>query len=91
MHSANVSTTSLPSGAASPAPVLVDAEPIERTKGGRKYRMITREYMAQGFDGFLALKGQKYLVDDEGGQLMSQLVRKYLLGRYPSTLCMPRN
>ncbi|KZT65477.1 Metallo-dependent phosphatase [Daedalea quercina L-15889] len=68
------------SGAASPAPVLVDGEPIERTKGGRQYRIVTREYMAQGHDGFLALKGRRYLVDDESGQLMSQLVRKYLLG-----------
>lgn len=36
--------------------------------------------MAQGHDGFLALKGNKYLIDDEQGQLMSGIVRKYLLG-----------
>lgn len=36
--------------------------------------------MAEGHDGFLALQGQKYLIDDENGQLMSNLVRKYLLG-----------
>ena len=44
------------------------------------YRIITREYMAQGHDGFIALKGNKYLVDDESGQMMSSIVRKYLLG-----------
>ncbi|KAF9036929.1 Metallo-dependent phosphatase [Hymenopellis radicata] len=61
-------------------PRLVDAYPIERTRGGRKYKVVTREYMAQGHDGFLPLKGNRYLVDDEVGQLMSSLVRKYLLG-----------
>ena len=40
--------------------------------------------MAEGHDGFVALKGQKFLVDDESGQMMSTLVRKYLLG--PSNL-----
>ena len=49
-------------------------------KGGRMYRIVTREYMAQGHDGFVPLKGQKYLVDDESGQMMSTIVRKYLLG-----------
>ncbi len=63
-------------------PRLVDAYPIERTRGGRKYKVVTREYMAQGHDGFLPLKGNRYLVDDEVGQLMSSLVRKYLLGMY---------
>ncbi|KZT11516.1 Metallo-dependent phosphatase [Laetiporus sulphureus 93-53] len=74
------SIQSTASGAASPAYMLVDGEPIPRSKKGRKYRMVTREYMAEGYDGFEALKGQKYLVDDESGQLMSALVRKYLLG-----------
>jgi len=36
--------------------------------------------MAQGHDGFAALKGNKYLIDDEGGQMFSTLVRQYLLG-----------
>ncbi|KAI0670630.1 Metallo-dependent phosphatase [Trametes maxima] len=63
-----------------PATTLVDGEPIRRVKGGRMYRIITREYMAQGHDGFLPLLGKKYLVDDESGQLMSSIVRKYLLG-----------
>ena len=61
-------------------PTLVDGEPIQRVKGGRMYKIVTREYMAQGHDGFLPLKGKKYLVDDESGQLMSAIVRKYLLG-----------
>ncbi|EPQ58734.1 hypothetical protein GLOTRDRAFT_104166 [Gloeophyllum trabeum ATCC 11539] len=53
---------------------------IERRKGGRQYKILTREYMAQGHDGFLPLKGHKYLIDDENGQMMSTVVRKYLLG-----------
>ncbi len=61
-------------------PRLVDAFPIERVEGGRKYSVVTREYMAQGHDGFLPLKRNRYLVDDEVGQVMSTLVRKYLLG-----------
>lgn len=60
---------------------LVDLEEVKRVKGGRKYSVVTREYMAQGHDGFVALKNQKYLVDDESGQMMSAIVRKYLLGK----------
>ncbi|KAK0240597.1 Metallo-dependent phosphatase-like protein [Armillaria nabsnona] len=63
-------------------PRLVDAFPIERVEGGRKYSVVTREYMAQGHDGFLPLKRNRYLVDDEVGQMMSTLVRKYLLGSH---------
>lgn len=74
------STQSTNSGASTPV-ILVDGESVPRSREGRKYRIITREYMAQGHDGFLALKDQKYLVDDESGQMMSQIVRKYLLGR----------
>lgn len=44
------------------------------------YKIVTREYMAEGHDGFESLKGSKYLVDDEGGQVMSAIIRKYLLG-----------
>ncbi len=61
-------------------PELHDLEEVKRVKGGRKYRLVTREYMAQGHDGFEAFKGAKYLVDDESGELMSTIVRKYLLG-----------
>ncbi|KAI0085451.1 Metallo-dependent phosphatase [Irpex rosettiformis] len=61
-------------------PELHDIEEVKRVKGGRKYKLITREYMAEGHDGFEAFKGCKYLVDDESGELMSTIVRKYLLG-----------
>jgi 5'-nucleotidase len=60
---------------------LQDGEEIKRQRGGRKFNIVTREYMAQGHDGFLPLQGQKYLIDDESGQLMSSIVRKYLLGK----------
>lgn len=56
-----------------------DEEEIKREAGGRTYKIITREYMAQGHDGFLPLKGAPYLIDDESGQLFSALVRKYTL------------
>ncbi|KAI0928269.1 hypothetical protein AcW1_005566 [Taiwanofungus camphoratus] len=74
------SIQSVPSGVASPSYALVDGDPIPRARGGRQYRIVTREYMAQGHDGFVMLKGRRYLVDDESGQMMSQLVRMYLLG-----------
>ncbi|KAL1746984.1 Metallo-dependent phosphatase-like protein [Schizophyllum fasciatum] len=61
-------------------PKLLDGEPIKREKGGRLYKVVSREYMAQGHDGFTALLGHRYLIDDEEGQLMSTIVRKYLLG-----------
>lgn len=63
-------------------PALVDGEFIKREKNGRTYRIVTREYMATGHDGYTALLGHEYLIDDENGQLMSSLVRKYLLGGY---------
>ena len=44
------------------------------------YKIVTREYMAEGHDGYEALKGCKHLIDDENGKLMSALVRQYLLG-----------
>lgn len=59
----------------------VEYEEIKREERGRKYSVVTREYMAEGHDGFECLKGQKYLIDDEQGQLMSTLVRRYLLGQ----------
>ncbi|THH15603.1 hypothetical protein EW146_g4905 [Bondarzewia mesenterica] len=40
-------------------PGIVDGEPIKRERGGRMYKIVTREYMAQGHDGFLPLKGQR--------------------------------
>ncbi|CDO69028.1 hypothetical protein BN946_scf184834.g35 [Trametes cinnabarina] len=68
------------SAMAQPSANLVDGEPIPRAKGGRMYSIVTRQYMAEGHDGFLPLKGKRYLVDDESGQMMSAIVRKYLLG-----------
>ncbi|KAL0947321.1 hypothetical protein HGRIS_013440 [Hohenbuehelia grisea] len=59
---------------------LTDGAPILREKTGRQYKIVTREYMAQGHDGFTPLLGHKYLIDDECGQLMSTIVRRYLLG-----------
>ncbi|WWC64228.1 uncharacterized protein I303_106837 [Kwoniella dejecticola CBS 10117] len=46
----------------------------------RVYRVITREYMALGYDGFHALKDRKFVVDDENGQIMSSILRSFLLG-----------
>jgi 5'-nucleotidase len=60
-------------------PILEDGDAIKREKEGRKYVIVTREYMAQGHDGFLSLKDGKYLIDDEVGQMYSTLIRKYLL------------
>ncbi|EJC99583.1 Metallo-dependent phosphatase [Fomitiporia mediterranea MF3/22] len=57
---------------------LEEYEEIIRERGGRKYVVITREYMADGHDGFDCLKGQKMLIDDEQGQMMSTIVRRYL-------------
>ncbi|KDQ06600.1 hypothetical protein BOTBODRAFT_39511 [Botryobasidium botryosum FD-172 SS1] len=57
-----------------------NGEPVKREKGGRMYRLVTREYMAEGHDGYDALKGHQYLVDEENGLLFSAIVRKFLLG-----------
>jgi hypothetical protein len=49
---------------------------------------ITREYMAEGYDGFEALKGRKFIIDDENGQIMSSIIRSFLLGEPPrAPLC----
>jgi hypothetical protein len=37
--------------------------------------------MAEGYDGFTALKGRKFIIDDENGQIMSNILRSFLLGR----------
>jgi len=44
------------------------------------YRVVMREYLAGGHDGYVMFKGNKYLIEEEGGQMMSAVVRKYLLG-----------
>lgn len=56
------------------------AEEVKREKGGRMYKIVTREYLASGHDGYDMLKGNRYLIEDEAGQMMSTVVRKYLLG-----------
>ncbi len=76
----NVSIKSSDSGPSTP--VLKDGESILRDDVEVKYKILTRDYMAQGHDGFTSLKGNKYLIDDETGQIMSTVVRKYLLGLF---------
>jgi 5'-nucleotidase len=61
-------------------PALKDGDAISRSPTEPMYKILTREYMAQGHDGFTPLKGNKYLIDDESGQITSTVVRKYLLG-----------
>ncbi|EJD53251.1 Metallo-dependent phosphatase [Auricularia subglabra TFB-10046 SS5] len=53
---------------------------LSRRKGGDKFRVVTREYLAQGHDGFEPFKGYPYLIDDENGIIMSTIVRRFLLG-----------
>ncbi|KAJ7470346.1 Metallo-dependent phosphatase-like protein [Mycena latifolia] len=62
-------------------PKLVDGEPIQRTTD-KTYKIVTRQYMAEGHDGFVALQRGKHIIDDEGGQLASAIVRKYLMGSH---------
>jgi len=57
-------------------------EPVQKTPGGRMYRIVTREYMADGHDGYVALKKCKRIIDEEAGTLMSSIVRKYLMGSH---------
>ncbi|CAE7121238.1 unnamed protein product [Rhizoctonia solani] len=56
-----------------------NGQPILRD-ASQTYRIVTREYMAAGHDGYDALKGKPYLIDDENGVIMSSIVRRYLLG-----------
>lgn len=58
------------------------ATPIPKEGGDRMYTVVTRLYMAQGFDGYDAFKGCNYLVDEDNGRIMSDLVRHFLLGNY---------
>jgi hypothetical protein len=57
-----------------------DDEEIRREEGGRKYKIVTREYMALGHDGYEPLLRGKWLVDRECGSTFSCIVRSYLLG-----------
>jgi 5'-nucleotidase len=76
-----------PNSSSKQASLQVDEEPIERVAGGRKYKIVTREYMAEGHDGFSMLTGGQLLIDHESGTIMSSIVRKYMLGRSMSFLC----
>ncbi|PPQ69860.1 hypothetical protein CVT26_014137 [Gymnopilus dilepis] len=54
-------------------------EPVKNESGGKKYIIVTREYMAQGHDGYTALTKGRVLIDGECGSTLSTIVRKYLL------------
>ncbi|CCO28936.1 Trifunctional nucleotide phosphoesterase protein YfkN Includes: RecName: Full=2',3'-cyclic-nucleotide 2'-phosphodiesterase/3'-nucleotidase [Rhizoctonia solani AG-1 IB] len=57
-----------------------NGQPIARD-ASKTYRIVTREYMAAGHDGYDALKGKPFLIDDENGVIMSSIVRRYILGK----------
>ncbi|KAJ9057065.1 hypothetical protein DSO57_1026095 [Entomophthora muscae] len=57
--------------------------PLDRNK---TYTVVTRDYMALGFDGFDALKKGKYIVDEENGIMASTLMRRFFLGLKYSAL-----
>ncbi|ORZ40200.1 Metallo-dependent phosphatase-like protein [Catenaria anguillulae PL171] len=44
------------------------------------YRVVTRNYLAEGHDGFSSLLPHTTIVDDEAGLLISTIMRKYFLG-----------
>jgi 5'-nucleotidase len=52
----------------------------EKLQMDKIYRVCTREYMADGHDGYDALSRGTALIDHESGALMSTQVRKFLLG-----------
>ena len=58
-----------------------EEEEIPR-EGQRKYKIVTREYLAQGHDGYEPLTRGKWLVDHECGSTFSSIVRSYLLGMF---------
>jgi 5'-nucleotidase len=59
-------------------------EPVSKEPGGRTYNILTHFYMAQGYDGYEALKGCQFLVDDENSRIMSDIIRRFLLGMWPN-------
>ncbi|KAF7359391.1 Trifunctional nucleotide phosphoesterase protein YfkN [Mycena sanguinolenta] len=69
------------SGHSTPTRKLVDGSPILRGTD-QKYKIVTRSYMAEGHDGFTALQRGSALIDDEGGQIFSAIVRNYLMGSH---------
>jgi len=52
----------------------------EKLQMDKVYRVCTREYMADGHDGYEALSRGTAIIDHESGALMSTQVRKFLLG-----------
>ena len=46
--------------------------------------------MALGYDGFGALKDRKFIIDDENGQIMSSIIRSFLLGMLDGTADIDR-
>lgn len=64
----------------SSTPRLIDMEAIKRNDDTRKYKFVTREYLADGHDGYIAFKDKRRLIDHESGNLMSSVVRNYFLG-----------
>ncbi|KIO34287.1 hypothetical protein M407DRAFT_16826 [Tulasnella calospora MUT 4182] len=78
IHSEHTSGTSTPVQKHKPC----KGDEVSREPGGKLYKVVTRYYMATGHDGYEALKDCKYVggIDDEHGQIMSAIVRKYLLG-----------
>ncbi|KAJ6606568.1 Metallo-dependent phosphatase-like protein [Mycena vulgaris] len=60
---------------------LLNEDPIQKNTDQR-YNIVTRQYMAEGHDGFGALQRGQLIIDDEGGQLASTIVRKYLMGSH---------
>ncbi|KAK5954367.1 hypothetical protein OHC33_004089 [Knufia fluminis] len=76
---------SLPPGKRIPDPtknVLVGDEPLDLT---RKYKLVTRDYMARGKDGFESLLAKseggelEEIVSEENGILLSMLLRQYFM------------
>ena len=54
----------------------------EDLKEEKEYKLVTRFYTTQGGDGFAMLKckdEEEYLVNDENGHLISQLLRQYFM------------
>lgn len=62
--------------------VLVDDKPIDL---GREYKLVTREYMVRGKDGFHSLMLTEHggttrsIVSDENGLLISMMLRQYFM------------
>lgn len=67
----------------------VKGEPIPQEADGKRYKVVTRDWMYQGHDGYETLMGKHCLVDDESGMPMSTVVRKFLLGAFSGGLCLP--